>query len=193
MAVVLVDLSQAYFSSGSPLNTERPEVMDHCRELLAFAREYGVPIWWTRVEIPADSRSVFRRKVPALAAFAPGHPMGEWLPGLRPAAGEGVVTKAGASAFFGTPLAAELETAGVDTLVLGGVSTSGCVRATALDACQHDLIPVVVPELCGDRDAAAHAQALHDLDAKYADVVPLSDVLDAMRRLRPARASLGAD
>ena len=88
-----------------------------------------------------------------------------------------MITKQYASSFFGTALADELRARGVDTVVIGGVSTSGCVRATGVDACQHGFVAIVVPEACGDRDTGAHQQALWDLDAKYADVVPIDDVL----------------
>ena len=83
-----------------------------------------------------------------------------------------------ASAFFGTSLADDLRSDGVDTVVLCGFSTSGCVRASAVDALQHDFIPVVVREACGDRDSRPHEQALFDLDNKYADVVTEREVLE---------------
>ncbi|MEL6183522.1 MAG: isochorismatase family cysteine hydrolase, partial [Myxococcota bacterium] len=141
-AVVVVDMCQAYFTAGSPLFIDRPGVADRCLELVEAARATDCPIWWTRVLIPAHSRSVFRRKVPALATLAPGHPLADWLPKLTPLADEPVVTKQSASAFFGTDLVEQLKTRDIDTVVLAGVSTSGCVRATALDACQHDLVPI---------------------------------------------------
>ena len=95
-------------------------------------------------------------------------------------ADEPVLAKAFASAFFGTPLAAML--AGRDTLVVCGASTSGCVRATVLDAVQHGLVPIIPRECVGDRWAAAHEANLFDMRAKYGDVVSLSDAVGAMHQ-----------
>jgi nicotinamidase-related amidase len=88
-----------------------------------------------------------------------------------------------ASCFFGTDLVPKLLTKGVDTLIVTGCTTSGCVRATAVDACQNGFRPVVVREAVGDRSAAAHAQSLFDLDAKYADVVGIEDALSYLEKL----------
>jgi maleamate amidohydrolase len=87
-----------------------------------------------------------------------------------------------ASAFFGTSLASTLTSHGVDTLVIAGVSTSGCVRASALDACQHGFVPLVVREAVGDRHAAPHEASLFDLQAKYAEVVSLAFAEQYLRR-----------
>ncbi|MFC7759307.1 isochorismatase family protein [Catellatospora bangladeshensis] len=106
-----------------------------------------------------------------------GQPAGEFPPELAPAPGEHVVHKHYASAFAGTSLPAWLTANGVDTLVIGGFSTSGCVRASAVDALQHGFRPMVVREACADRDPGPHDANLFDLDAKYADVVPLAEAL----------------
>jgi nicotinamidase-related amidase len=94
-----------------------------------------------------------------------------------PAPGEPIVVKQYASAFFGTTLAATLHTAGVDTVVVAGVSTSGCVRASAMDALNSGFRPQVVRQACADRTEALHEANLADLDAKYADVVDLPEAL----------------
>ena len=119
---------------------------------------------------------IFFRKLPALRCFEAGaHPeLAAFDPALAPAPGETVITKQYASAFFGTTLASTLVDAGVDTLLIAGVSTSGCIRATALDACQHGFIPLVVREAVGDRHPAPHEANLFDLQAKYAEVVHLA-------------------
>ena len=120
---------------------------------------------------------LFVRKVPALACFGEDAP-GDWgALTLAPGPGEPVVVKQYASAFFGTTLAATLHTAGVDTLVVTGVSTSGCVRASAMDALNSGFRPQVVRQACADRSTALHEGNLADLDAKYADVVDLPDAL----------------
>ena len=178
-------MCRAYFEAGSPLDIGRPEVLDAVRALVAAARAAGLPVVWTRVEFEPGGADggVFYRKVGALALFDRGQPLGGWVADLVPAPGEAVVTKQGASAFFGTDLARRLRAGGVDTVIVCGVSTSGCVRASALDACQHDLVPIVVREACGDRDPAVHQASLFDLDAKYADVEPLSAVLAHLAHL----------
>lgn len=178
-ALLVVDVCRAYFETGSPLDIGRPEVLDAVRSLVAGARAAGIPVLWTRVEFEPGGADggVFYRKVGALALFDRGQPLGGWVGDLAPGPGEAVITKQGASGFFGTDLDSQLRAAGVDTVIVCGVSTSGCVRASALDACQHDLVPIVVAEACGDRDPAVHHANLFDLDAKYADVEPLAAVL----------------
>jgi nicotinamidase-related amidase len=124
--------------------------------------------------------AVFLRKVPALGVLRPGTPWVEVDERLgRREDHEPLFVKAFASAFFGTPLRAWLE--GRDALVVCGATTSGCVRATVVDALQHGLMPVVARETVGDRWADAHTQSLHDIAAKYGDVVALERVLERWR------------
>ena len=126
---------------------------------------------------------LFVRKVPGLALLAEGAgDLGEFVPELAPGPGEPVVVKQYASGFFGTSLAATLRASGVDTTVIAGVSTSGCVRATATDALQHGFRPIVVRDACADRSPALHEANLADLDAKYADVVDLAQALAGLTR-----------
>jgi nicotinamidase-related amidase len=114
---------------------------------------------------------VFFRKVGALANLVGGSPEGRFMPQVAPRAGETVVVKQYASGFFGTSLASTLTALGVDTTVIAGVSTSGCVRATAVDACQHGFVPLVVRDAVADRDPGPHEANLFDLQAKYAEVI----------------------
>jgi maleamate amidohydrolase len=120
------------------------------------------------------------RKVPALACFAEDAQGGWGDLALEPDAGEVVVVKQYASAFFGTSLAPTLHAAKVDTVVLAGVSTSGCVRATAMDALNSGFHPQVVRQACADRTPEVHESNLTDLDAKYADVIDLAEALDRL-------------
>ncbi|MCW2617866.1 MAG: Isochorismatase hydrolase, partial [Modestobacter sp.] len=148
-------------------------------ELVAAARAGGHPVVWTVVRYAAGlaDGGLFVRKVPALAAFAEDAP-GNWgALTLAPEPGEPVLVKQYASAFFGTSLAATLHTGGVDTVVVAGVSTSGCVRASAMDALNSGFRPQVVRQACADRSPALHDANLADLDAKYADVVDLAEAL----------------
>ncbi len=116
------------------------------------------------------------RKIPALKVFEEGSPLAEFVPDL-PRPGETVITKQYASAFFGTSLAATLTAAGIDTLYICGLSTSGCIRASATDALQHGFRPLVVSDACGDREPQLHDANLLDLQAKYADVLTLAEAL----------------
>jgi maleamate amidohydrolase len=174
-ALLVVDLCTAYLDESSPLYAGVESAMASMTRLVAAARGAGVPVVWTKVSYDEDRATVFHRKVPSLKVFATA--LGDFPAECSPKAGEQVVTKDHASAFFGTTLAEDLRAGGIDTVVVCGLSTSGCVRASALDAVQHDFIPVVVREACGDRDARPHEQALFDLDNKYADVVGEADVL----------------
>ena len=174
-ALVVVDVCKAYVEPSSPLYAGVEGAAASVGRLVAAAREAGVPVYWTRVVFDAEKQLVFHRKVPSLSVFATQ--LGDFIDGIEPVDGEVVVVKDHASAFFGTSLAEDLRAAGVDTVVLCGFSTSGCVRASTLDALQHDFVPVVVPEACGDRDPRPHEQALFDLDNKYADVVTEAEVL----------------
>jgi nicotinamidase-related amidase len=100
-----------------------------------------------------------------------------------------VLTKLFASAFFGTPLASLLAEAGCDSLIVTGASTSGCIRATVVDALQHGYRAIVPREAVGDRNPAAHEANLYDIDAKYGDVESLDDVLGHLRTLTGAEVA----
>jgi maleamate amidohydrolase len=179
-ALLVVDLVRAYTEPDGPFAL--PDVgpaVTAVADLVAAARAGGHPVVWTAVRYTADlaDGGLFVRKVPALAAFADGAPGGWGELALAPAPGEPVLVKQYASAFFGTPLATTLHTAGVDTVLVTGVSTSGCVRASAMDALNSGFRPQVVRQACADRTPALHEANLADLDAKYADVCDLSEAL----------------
>ncbi|PVZ05876.1 isochorismatase family protein [Actinomycetospora cinnamomea] len=186
-AVVVVDLVRAYTEPGGPFFLGSPTVVDAGARLVDGARAGGHPVFWTVVRFAPGmvDAGFFAAKVPALACFAEGAPGGWGELALRPGAGEPVVAKQHASSFAGTSLAATLRARGVDTVVVAGVSTSGCVRATATDALAAGFRPIVVADACADRSTALHEQNLADLDAKYADVVDLGTAVD---RLSGARA-----
>ena len=179
-ALIVIDFCEAYLDADSPLYAGVEDARAACVRLLAAARTAQIPVLHTRVEFQPGGADggVFFRKVGALECFVRGNPLTDFGEGLAPQAGEVVVVKQYASGFFGTSLASTLTSLGVDTLVISGVSTSGCVRATALDACQHGFVPIVVRDACGDRDQRVHEANLFDLDAKYADVVSEQEVLD---------------
>jgi nicotinamidase-related amidase len=132
-----------------------------------------VPVIHTRVVYGPGGvdGGVFVRKVTALSNLVGEGPMSQLMPEVAPLPDELVIVKQYASAFFGTSLASTLRAQGVDTVVVVGVSTSGCVRATAVDAIQHGFIPLVVRDAVGDRDDGPHQANLYDLQAKYAEVI----------------------
>ncbi|MEU4668032.1 isochorismatase family protein [Amycolatopsis sp. NPDC023774] len=183
-ALLVIDLVRAYTEAGGPFELPGPgPAIEATRALLEAARAAGHPVVWTSVVYSrglADG-GLFVEKVPALRAFADGTE-GGWgeIGPLKPEPGEVVVAKQYASAFFGTSLASSLHTSGVDTLVVTGVSTSGCVRASAMDALNHGFRPKVVRQACADRTEAVHDNNLTDLDAKYADVVDLDEALERL-------------
>ncbi|WP_067568529.1 isochorismatase family protein [Nocardia acidivorans] len=182
-AVLVIDVCAAYLTDGSPLRAPVEEAVRATARLVERARDVGRPVVFTRVSYRPGSADggLFRRKVPALNAFEEGNPMGDFLADPAPLPGEVVVTKQYASGFHGTSLAATLTAQCVDTVLITGLTTSGCVRATATDALQYGFRPLVVADACGDRDRRLHEANLLDLDAKYADVIDLDRALSILR------------
>jgi nicotinamidase-related amidase len=189
-ALLVIDFVQAYLVKDSPLYAGVEAARASCEQLLAAARAANIPVVHTNVVYQPGGRDggVFFRKVPALKCFEAGrHPeLAAFADGLEPREGETVISKQYASAFFGTSLASTLTALGIDTLLIAGLSTSGCVRASAVDACQHGFVPVVVREAVGDRAPGPHEATLFDLQAKYAEVVSLTDVQQYLAKLKAA-------
>lgn len=184
-AVVVVDLNYGFTDPASPLACDLDDVLGACRELLDAARGAGVPVFFTTIEydeVGEAAAAVFLRKVPALKLLRPGTRWVEIDGRLGRREDEPVLVKAHASAFFGVPFASML--AGRDTLIVCGASTSGCVRATVIDAMQHGLAPVVPRECVGDRSPRAHEQTLEDIGGRYGDVVSLGEVAGALHQAR---------
>lgn len=181
-ALLLIDLVEAYLQPGSPLYAGIEDALASAVRMTAAARAVGIPIVFTNVEYQPGGTDggVFFRKVPALKVFEKGSPLGAFPAVLAPQDGDIVVTKRYASAFFATHLAATLTSLGVDTVLVCGTSTSGCIRATALDACQNGFLPFVVRDACGDRHQAPHEANLFDLQAKYAEVVSEAEALSLL-------------
>lgn len=178
-ALILVDFVEAYFAKDSPLYAGVEDELASALRIRDVARSAGVPVIYTHVvyqEGGADG-GVFYRKVPALEVFVSGNPLGDWPDSLEPADNELVVSKQYPSAFFGTTLAATLTASEIDTLIITGVTTSGCVRATCVDAMSYGFAPMVVADACGDRHVEPHEANLFDMNAKYADVVNEATVI----------------
>lgn len=188
VALLLVDVVMAYLDPASPFHAiAAGPAVEVNERLVAAARDRGVPVVFTQVEYLSDGADggLFYRKVPMLSAFRAGSPFGAFAPTLRPEPGDVVVTKQYASAFFGTSLASTLRVQRIDTLLITGFSTSGCVRASAVDSLQHGFAPFVVAEACADRHSGPHAANLFDLQAKYAEVIDEGRALSIIASGRP--------
>lgn len=180
-AVVVVDFINAYTTPGSALYA--PPVIDAVREtvdLLDIARHRGILVVYTRVIYSPHGLDggIFVQKVPALRKLVEGEPLADIVPELPPAPQDVVINKQYASAFFGSPLSALLTSQGVDTLIVTGCSTSGCVRATAVDGMQYGFRVIIPRECVGDRRPEPHEANLFDIDSKYGDVVSKAEVLE---------------
>lgn len=180
-AVVVIDICRAYLDDGpfSDSHGYFEAARSSAERVVAAARAAGRPVLFTKIQLAPGGVDAgwFAVKVPGLKAFEEGSPYIDFPHAPAPEPGEVVVTKQYASAFFGTTLASTLRALGVDTTIVLGFSTSGCVRATALDATQNGFRSLVVREACGDRDAAVQEANLFDLDAKYADVMSEADII----------------
>jgi maleamate amidohydrolase len=171
-ALLIVDPVMAYFDRASPLYAGVEDALAGMRRLRDFARAHRLPVILTRQEFVGDGvdGGLYRRKVPALDLLRPGSPLAAIVPELSPAADEVVIVKRYPSAFFATDLAQRLRHGGIDTLLIAGLTTSGCIRATAMDALLHGVAGIVVREAVGDRNPAQHEANLFDIAAKLADV-----------------------
>jgi maleamate amidohydrolase len=184
-ALILVDFVQAYFDESCALYAGVEDALASGLRILELARIAGIPVIYTNVVYYDEGRDggVFFKKAPVLKNFLVGDPMGDWASGLQPANDELVISKQYPSAFFGTPLASTLKGMSVDTLIITGVTTSGCIRATCVDAMSNGFIPIVVADACGDRHEAPHEANLFDMNAKYADVVSESETIGYLQQL----------
>ena len=191
-ALVVVDMSVGFTDPESPLACDLEHVVDAVDRLLAAARRADVPVVYTTVAYDEEGKrraAAFIEKVPALLTLEAGSRWVEIDPRIAPHPGEPVLRKLHASAFFETELADLLAAAGCGSVIVTGASTSGCVRATAVDALQHGYRTVVPREAVGDRNAEAHEANLYDIDAKYGDVVPLAETLAQLEELSGAHAA----
>ncbi|GLR78786.1 isochorismatase family protein (plasmid) [Azospirillum oryzae] len=180
-ALLVIDFMQGYTTEGAPLYA--PGVVSAVAEtvdLLEAARRHGIPVVHTNIRYHpghfADG-GMWVRKAPVMKDMVEGNPLAAFCPEVVPLPDEVVISKQYASAFFGTSLAPMLHAMGVDTVVLTGCSTSGCIRASAVDAVQHGFRTIVVRECVGDRHDGPHEANLFDIDSKYGDVVKKQEAL----------------
>ncbi|QIE56619.1 isochorismatase family protein [Pikeienuella piscinae] len=185
-ALLVIDFTCAYTTPGSPLYAEGVVAAAEASvDLLAIARAGGTPVVYTKVMYHPSGvdGGLFTRKVPALRRLVAGERLVEIDNRVAPQPEDLVIVKNYPSAFFGTSLASTLTAEGIDTLILIGCSTSGCVRATAIDAIQHGFRAIVPRECVGDRHNGPHDANLFDMNAKYADVLPKAEVVAHLKGL----------
>lgn len=179
-ALLVIDMSLGFTSPDSPLVCDLDGVVGAIRLLLEAARAKELPVVFTTVSYGEGEKAVakaFIDKVPILLTLAEGSRFTEIDPRIAPRPEEPVLNKLFASAFFGTSFQSLLAAHDCDSVIVTGASTSGCVRATAVDVLQNGYRLMIPREAVGDRNQAAHDQALYDVDAKYGDVVSLDEAL----------------
>jgi nicotinamidase-related amidase len=191
-AVLVVDFSCGFTDPECRLGSDLTPQVEQTKRLLDAARGKRLPVVYTTIGFDASLKDggLWMQKVPALADLQMG---GQWVdidPRLEPRDDETVIVKKGASGFFGTNLASVLVSQRVDTVILCGATTSGCIRATAIDLLQYGW-PTIVPRECvGDRAQAPHDANLFDIQAKYADVVSVDDALAYLESVPSAVAAV---
>ncbi len=180
-ALILIDFAKAYFDPAAPLfgGEGCQTALDNAARLAPAARKAGIPVIFTEVKYQPGGRDggAFYAKVPALSCFDAGAETQQLAPPLTVEADDIVITKQYPSAFFGTSLAATLQWLKVDTLLLTGVTTSGCVRASCIDSISHGFVTLVVEDAVGDRAEGPHQANLFDMSAKYADLLTTDDAI----------------
>jgi maleamate amidohydrolase len=193
-AVIVVDLQNGFTDPSCPVGGDLDDVVAATARLLDAARRRGLPVAFTAVSFHAGQldEEAWLRKMPGLKVLVEGTHWCEIDERVRPLAGEPVWGKRASSAFFGTPLAPFLVTAGVDTLVVAGCVTSGCVRATVVDSVSWGYRTIVPAECVGDRAEGPHAWNLFDIDSKYADVELLDDVIASIEAAAGVSVAAGA-
>ena len=188
-ALLVIDVNVGFTDPASPLACPLDDTVAAIQRLLRETRRAGFPVVYTTVSYGEGDRAAaaaFIDKIPALLTLEAGSRWVEIDPRIAPLPHEPVLNKLFASAFFGTPLGSLLTAAGCDSVIVTGASTSGCVRATVVDALQHGYRPVVPREAVGDRNPSAHEANLYDIDVKYGDVVSVDDVVAHLGELAGA-------
>jgi maleamate amidohydrolase len=185
-ALIVVDVNRGFTDPESPLVCDLDDVVAAIRRLLDVCRAAGIPVVYTTVSYDEGGKqtaAAFIDKIPALLTLEAGTRWVEIDARITPRDDEPVLNKLFASAFFGTALSSFLTANGCDSLIVTGASTSGCVRATVVDALQHGYRPIVPREAVGDRNPEAHAANLYDIETKYGDAVSVDDVIAQLEEL----------
>jgi maleamate amidohydrolase len=186
LAIIFVDFANAYFDESSPLygGDGCKKALESSKKLLLFCRDYiEIPLIFTEVKYKkgGENGGAFYKKVPALSSFDEGKYSQKTHSDLKILETDIIITKQYPSAFFKTNLESILKGKGVDTLLITGVTTSGCVRATCIDSISSDFITIVVSDAVGDRAAEPHEANLFDMSAKYADLMDTEEAINLIR------------
>jgi len=184
-ALILIDFVDAYFQEDNALYANPQSALDSALRLRKLAHEKNIPVILTNVVYDAlgITGGVFFKKAKPLINFVKGSPTSGWPDGLEVSNDDIILSKQYPSAFFGTSLSSTLAALGVDTLLLTGLTTSGCVRATCVDACSYGFRPIIIEQACGDRHEDPHRANLFDMNAKYGDVVSEANAADYLADL----------
>lgn len=184
-AVVVVDFSYGFTDTRYPTAADMRDQIAKTRTITDLARDRGFPVIFTTIAYQRWEAETlpWLRKATGMKALLVGTRLVEIDASTGIAAGDPVLVKHGASAFHGTNLASLLTGAGVDTVVVTGATTSGCVRATAVDAVQSGFSVLVPRDCCGDRATGPHEASLYDIDQKYGDVTDAADVTGWLGRI----------
>lgn len=184
-ALLVVDFQRGFTEPEiSPLASDCAQAIAATNELIRAIRPHG-PVMFTVCSYApkAGDAGLWTQKCPTLATLIKGTPASELTPAIEAAEQDLIIEKTQASAFFGTPVAGILSARNIDTLYIAGCTTSGCIRASVVDALQHGFAPFVVEEACADRSAQQHASNLIDMQDKYAEVIDLPTALSQLSRM----------
>jgi nicotinamidase-related amidase len=184
-ALIVIDFSYGFTDARYPTASDAARQIEATNHLIAAARQKSVPVIFTVIAFNTAEVETLAllRKAAGMKALVVGSRLVEIDDRLDRSPDDAVIFKKGASAFFGTNLAAHLTGDGIDTVILTGATTSGCVRASAVDAVQSGFNVLVVPDACADRAAPPHDAALYDIDQKYGDVITSSEGLSYLAGL----------
>lgn len=183
-ALIIIDMSLGFSDPASPLGGDFSSQVNETNKLLDLFRLKKLPVYFTSVVYHDEEiASVFRTRLPDLNILTASSHWVEIDPRLNKQANEQVIEKQWPSGFFNTGLKQQLLQNDVDSIVVVGLTTSGCVRATAVDGLQHNYPVFVVPEACGDRNLAAQDAALHDINAKYGVVISIEQLIEKINQL----------
>jgi nicotinamidase-related amidase len=190
-AVLVVDLIRGFTDERCPLASDLDAEVSATRDILHAARAAGAPVVLSTAgyDEAMEEAGVWGRKIPSSQWLKAGSEWVEIDERLEPAPSDHVLVKRYASCFFGTDLVSRLVSQGVDTLIVTGCTTSGCVRASTVDACSYGFRAIVAEDAVGDRAPLSHRASLFDIDAKYGDVVPSSEIVAYLERVAATAAA----
>ncbi len=185
-ALLIIDFMYSFTDPDEAFGANMDEALKATARVINLVRQKGVPVIYAVFQYDEGSESelgIWVKKMPSLPQLKAGSRLVQIDERVKPVTGEPVIVKKGPSAFFGTHLASLLVSLRVDTLIITGCTTSGCVRATVVDALQYNFRPIVPRECVADRAKSPHEANLFDIHQKYGDVVPVQRVIDFLNNL----------